>query len=973
MARKYKQIKFRGKNIRYLNTGTLARKLRITDTQARKLESGAQTIYAIANGEIDRFSSEDIPKFLKSFGVKKISNKKLLTSGEDKIKDIVISTDGIDGETKVKGQVNFEYEAKVSKDIVKRSGSFLIEDFKVKDIEEAIINFINNFFIKVQVFDPRETEITKVAFTSFKTTREFSLKDSKLFKLDIKLRKIFNNLIDNEVVEENCLIDYIKARHILPKKLRYLQDDFDKDNMTPKILKEYCDILNCKMILYDFEGRVIVSSYPTKKSKYKNIIGVAYNNHFYPLKKNILQKKKVMPKSIVIVENCFQNILKLIREKKELPIDVVVNNLGFDDNIDVLSYVYDKVKYIQNPEYLECKEILEKFGLADKIYDGIKKFQLGSIIYKLYKTDDDKSFFPNHERFVKSGYSYFNEDVKFNYDDVKTLDKNKCYPSCLKNLPYLIKMDYSQNRIITDKNELNELIDNYIYLVKVKKSSILLPDNNIYTGKHLKYCRNSGFNFEILQGMTTKTVPNFYVKMIGDLSKRLPPLDFKIIMNAFIGKMEQANTLKNSMKFRKFCNYDESLKTGGNVMEVSIEDDLFMVFDIEKRFNNYTQKPIAIQIKDSSRRLLFKKILELGLKEKDIIQINTDSISFIDRYNMLEVIGTGGDYFTLDNWKIEGFKKISKPHPYIERILSLYTTINNKNIITDAIAGAGKTYKIVKEIIPKLNYIDYLVLTPTHQSLRSYKREKLNSEIIQKYNYSNEIPEEDNIIIDEHGMLDIKSRDFIYKCAIIGKHIQSFGDYTQLPPVGEEYCNSPQYLDLLFSYKDVMYENHRNNFTKEYYDEIKNNLEFGKQEVRRHSTKSWEDADVILCFRNEIRDLYNQKKLKSLGFSSMIEEGVKVVCFTNKLREKNIYNRYDAIIKEIQGNMILFDNGNEISKGELQKNFRPNYATNAYGIQGSSKSSYYYCEEDENFLTPNVSYVIISRLKGFDYTFDIPK
>ena len=49
-----KTIKFRGKTIRYRNTATLARKLRISRNQAEQLERGNNIRYAVANGNISK-------------------------------------------------------------------------------------------------------------------------------------------------------------------------------------------------------------------------------------------------------------------------------------------------------------------------------------------------------------------------------------------------------------------------------------------------------------------------------------------------------------------------------------------------------------------------------------------------------------------------------------------------------------------------------------------------------------------------------------------------------------------------------------------------------------------------------------------------------------------------------------------------------------------------------------------------------
>jgi len=964
MPRQYKEITFRGKKIRYLNTNTLARKLRISLPQAQRLEQGAQTIYGITNGVAQRFSSEDVPQFLKDFDVKRISNRRLLGNNIS-IGDVKITTNGISSNEKVSGQINFRYRGKISQDVFTRDKSFLIQDVKVNQIEDAIKENLDIYF---EGIDFELLEIIQVVFISNRTNTTFLLQDSKLFRQNVSLARVFHEVIEYKQTDENCVKQHLRKIHKLPKKHKHLLEDLDPKNITGKELKEYAEKINCKLLLYDITGNIIVDYYPTKKTRYKSIVGINYNNHFYPLKNTKLKKINYKYEKVEIVKDIKKLLIQIIKEKKDIPYKIQIeNNATFTGEIEIVSFIYDNIKYIQNDEYLECEKILSKFGLADKIYDSIRKLHLSFVIKQYYIQESINSFLPNHTRFTKSGYTYKNENFKYDYKDVKTLDKNKCYPFCLRDLTHLIVVDYSQDKLVFD---FDKLIDHYLYIVKVNKSSILLPDSNIYTGKHLKYCRNAGFDFKIMEGITTKKVDNCFRVMVMDMYQKLDEKDFKEIFNIMIGSFERQNMPQLRYKLQKICNEDEADKSVGDIALLSNDSDLYCVLDKEITLKTHTQKPISVQIKDASRRLLFEKIISLGLKEEDILQINTDSISFIDHHNLLDVIDTDrkGSYFSFEKWKVIKYKEIASATKYFDKILTFKTgdekyNINPKNELVDAMAGAGKTYDIINNLIPSLTS-SYLVITPTHKSLKEYKRADINSSILQKYNFTNEIPEEDVLIIDEHGLIDSRGRDFVYKCAILNKQIISYGDYTQLPPVEDRYCNSPHYLDMIFKNKREMYINHRNHFTKEYYDEIKNKpVSFGIGEVKKHGLDNWKDADVILCFRNDIRDEYNKKKMEYLGFSDLSDVGMKVVCYTNKLRGKNIYNKYEFVIQENDGKKIVFDTGDVISLEQLEKNFRPNYATNLYGIQCESINSYYYCEEDYRFLTPRGCYVVVSRLK----------
>jgi hypothetical protein len=111
--------------------------------------------------------------------------------------------------------------------------------------------------------------------------------------------------------------------------------------------------------------------------------------------------------------------------------------------------------------------------------------------------------------------------------------------------------------------------------------------------------------------------------------------------------------------------------------------------------------------------------------------------------------------------------------------------------------------------------------------------------------------------------------------------------------------------------------------------------------------------------------------LKHLGFKDKFQIGVKLICKSNDLRDKNIFNNFTfTITEEIKkkGELSDFklDDNSIITYKQLDKLFEPYYACTSYGIQGQSIKSYHYAKEDKSFLKNNnrLSYTIISRIKN---------
>ena len=76
---------------------------------------------------------------------------------------------------------------------------------------------------------------------------------------------------------------------------------------------------------------------------------------------------------------------------------------------------------------------------------------------------------------------FYEGDVKWEYE---TIDKNKSYSWNLTQLPYLIRTDIRcfEWKIIMRQEPTEDCItDHYLYIVKPKQSTILLPTTNIYS------------------------------------------------------------------------------------------------------------------------------------------------------------------------------------------------------------------------------------------------------------------------------------------------------------------------------------------------------------------------------------------------------------------------------------------------------------------------------------------------------------
>ena len=65
------------------------------------------------------------------------------------------------------------------------------------------------------------------------------------------------------------------------------------------------------MIIFNIEGNIECEYYPIKKNKnHKSLIGIAYNNHFYPLKNKELHRIPKKEAKNIIYDNNLNDVCK---------------------------------------------------------------------------------------------------------------------------------------------------------------------------------------------------------------------------------------------------------------------------------------------------------------------------------------------------------------------------------------------------------------------------------------------------------------------------------------------------------------------------------------------------------------------------------------------------------------------------------------------------------------------------------------
>lgn len=842
-------------------------------------------------------------------------------------------------------------------------------------------------------------------FTSEKMEAfKYDLDNMQLF--DSKPLNLYNIYINTDINKSggNCLRTYLAIRY--PKYLEYIY----KMNNTVKDISIFSEHFNIPTIIYTITGKVHYKNECKTKEK-KSLVVLVYDNHLYPVNSIKLKRKKSNKKKVVVVssDECHNRFMELYEKKREA---VSTENLHASNSIDVNKYrkidtfEHDDTIYTANAEYTLCYDILKMYDLEHKMSVGTQTTNLYSILEKKYIHGSINSFWPGCSMYRQVGFNYNNNSKVWTDlgDEINTIDMNLCHLSVLKGLPYLLIVDKMHS--VSKISDSYELVDTNLYLVVPEKSSLLLPQTGFYSGDFLNYCSKYGLSYDILEEITTKVVPNYYDKMITDLQENLyekyGPKDgkthLKNIINKMIGCFERSESVEYNKEVVGIYNNDEIQRNKG--VSDKISDKYNILYNLIPDVKHITNRfPICLQIKDESRRRVFEKLLDLKLEEKDVIQIKTDSITYIGQ-KIESSIYPGG-------WKNEKTKFFKHPVPQPKnRELPLFRdydmSINSRRKLFMCYAGCGKTYHALHTQIPELKG-SIAVLTPTNKSLEEFRKEfakgnldGIEINLYHKYTESGTIPDYDNLIVDEFFMCSKSLHLLLYKCARLKKNIFCYGDPNQLEPVKErEKYNNPQYLSFLFNETGELDVNYRNDFTKEYYDSIINatrnfysdlgpiltheermkSFEDGTykpregvnvyDEVVKHSTP-FLDADCIICYRNKTVDKYNQLYLETNGMEYG-DIGTKIICRNTcaSLKKRNIYKGMQYYITDNEDGIYTLCNGSKITEHQLRNPnlFKPAYALTIYCLQGSSVPNYYFAPEDRAFVNDRVAYTIISRLK----------
>jgi len=377
----------------------------------------------------------------------------------------------------------------------------------------------------------------------------------------------------------------------------------------------------------------------------------------------------------------------------------------------------------------------------------------------------------------------------------------------------------------------------------------------------------------------------------------------------------------------------------------------------------------------------------MKVRTEDIIFINVDCVALNNKDKRYKIEPT--NHFS--GWKeeklsIEKFRDFM-PQPNTTPLSFNSPTVYKKMMfVSNAYAGGGKTHNIINNLLPKIGSSS-VVISSFHMPLTEYRKKDIKANVIAYYIHTQQIPEEEHIIVDEFGLMNSKEWKFIMELIIKhNKKVYLYGDNKQLSPVNDKTVLSSFLKSHSVEYTED-WTNYRNKFTKEDYDMMiskNDDTKYALELISKYCSPSIIDitkdsiidTDIqYIAYKNSTKDIMNNLMMESLNYKFNKDEmsvGVKIMNTTNNLTIGNttIYNKHKFTITKSNDEFIVIqdENGLEITttKDIILNNFILAFCLSLYCIQGQTINKLKFVETDISFLKliPNSLYTLISRIKN---------
>jgi hypothetical protein len=523
----------------------------------------------------------------------------------------------------------------------------------------------------------------------------------------------------------------------------------------------------------------------------------------------------------------------------------------------------------------------------------------------------------------------FNE-IEFK-ENLVAYDINKAYTSVLGRLENYIVFDILN---VVEEYKGGEIRNDTVYRVESDNISPIFHTYGVYYPELVRY----GLSINViskddikfcLTGRLVKT--DVFQKFVKEVIKECG-VYAKTVINQFVGNLQHRKMEVGSVEYGRDINsmackfFQEGVKHIYSVNEEGIPEEhkLYCIDNTEKVDNEKNLFHIRAMIVQLSNLETYKHALSTGGK---IIAFKTDTFIVENpvrtiptdetKPGMLRQLCVNGSNIIPDGFDVKVDKKISlrKQNPISSVIKEkkyhkiynefneiqldnewdfneIWEKIKNKNVYIDGRGSSGKTYNL-KQIINAYEEMGKSVvkLAPTHIATKNLSGKTLHSGLGFSIDFSknarSNFKKVDVIVIDELSMCHSTFYGEFHELKRRFPHliIIGAGEFTQLPPVGEEHIDflSSDCVKSLFENKielRVNKSNDKNGILQ--YEMISRILEDYDKFMKEEFLEAFEEVDYLtelhLCKTNKYRVWLNKKcmnEFKPERYMEITKESLK--------------------------------------------------------------------------------------------------
>jgi hypothetical protein len=841
------------------------------------------------------------------------------------------------------------------------------------------------------------------------------IKNNKIF--DISPIKLPYDIQSNNIIfKHNCakqvIYDMVKGKNGYSTCEKILKSDMDTAFNFEK-LTEFMKTYKIQYKIFGINGKLLDTN--KTKAKSKVLRAILCNNHLYEVDKKELTlfKKKILKSNIKIknVIHCQDNdeLMCKLRDNHKIIDRITVFFNKFSDSNGNL-YILDKEPDYNNKMVESNDAFNDKcFNLITKITDikiprqfDFHYFDIFSYILEknnLYSTFDNLGN-PKPVNYYSDTFAKTKKGKQHFYAQ----DKNCAYLYNIITLKHFPVIDATT--ILTKYNN-EEIVDTTFYHVReVLDNSLGLVSAGWSTGYRLKHLHNTvDIDYYIIPKLYENPLCNIFNDLIKEDLETA-----KKIAHRFVGMLQRENDDKEVTCYKGIYENQADADISGSFSKrvllppknddddytavyVSFDKTIFVTPKYQKSYKAFAHYVIDTNISGVIERALY---LSKTIPDIKICKINTDCVGFYSESYDESKMNLNRD--DISGWKSEKFKHRNNDLDFYEQYHELnlpdieeyHSDIDiNNNIFVQSNAGSGKTYKILNDIIQKIGDSSYVITSVTHKALKEYYIKNYPANTIKYFENPEcikKLKEYDYIIIDEFGLLSSNHWKMIYLNLMKHQRLIVFGDYNQCPPVEDKIFSPMTNLlnQMIFDKRYVLTENHRNKYTVNDYDEMKEGKYILTDKENKLMGKIVKDG-INMCYFNQTRIYINKKCIKKIDnkikFGGLkIGKNMKLVTTSNNLKRKEIkiknsetktyiYNNTEFIVKDIKRKSLILSSDIfediEIFENEFKSNFDYNYAVTLYRIQGESIPyekigihDWYRINQD-----PRLIYTTLSRIK----------